>query len=312
MGERIRVAIIGAGLAGLTCGGLLAQAGLSVTLFDKGRGPGGRLATRRAEGGLRFDHGAPCLTARDPVFAAFLDELAVQGHAAPWPEVGAMTGLPGMSALPKALAAGLDVRQGAMVTALNRQDGLWHLGGEGIAHQADLVVLAIPAPQARDLLGADHAFAADLARVRYHACVTLMAGLDTAAPRPFVYRQGQGALHQIWQDGAKPGRADLPLVPWVAHADPDWSMAHIDLPFAELADLMAPLLLAQLGADPAHLHHAAAHRWLYARTDRALGRAFLSDDAAGLVAGGDWALGPDAEHGWASGRAMAAHLLARA
>ncbi|TGN44114.1 FAD-dependent oxidoreductase, partial [Paracoccus liaowanqingii] len=70
MSERIRVAIIGAGLAGLTCAGRLAQAGLSVTLFDKGRGPGGRLATRRADDGLRFDHGALWLAARDPGFAA--------------------------------------------------------------------------------------------------------------------------------------------------------------------------------------------------------------------------------------------------
>ncbi|WP_168217516.1 NAD(P)/FAD-dependent oxidoreductase, partial [Paracoccus liaowanqingii] len=274
---------------------------------------GGRLATRRADDGLRFDHGAPWLAARDPGFAACLDRLTAGGHAAPWPDADphAVTGLPGMSAIPKALAAGLDIRQGAMVTALKRQDRVWHLGGEGFAHQADLVVLAIPAPQARDLLGADHPFAADLAQISYHACVTLMAGLDPAAPRPFVHRRGQGALHQIWQDGAKPGRADLPLIPWVAHADPDWSMAHIDLPFAELADLMAPLLLAELGADAAHLHHRAAHRWLYARTDRALGRPFLADDATGLVAGGDWALGPDAAHAWDSGQAMAAHLLAR-
>ena len=88
-------------------------------------------------------------------------------------------------------------------------------------------------------------------------------------------------------------------------------MAHIDLPFAELADLIAPQLLDLLGAKPDHLRHAVAHRWLYAQTDAALGRPFLADDAAGLIVGGDWALGPHAEQGWASGRAMAAHLLAR-
>ncbi|CAM3329956.1 NAD(P)/FAD-dependent oxidoreductase [Paracoccus nototheniae] len=313
MGERITVAIIGAGLTGLSCARRLAQAGLSVTVFDKGRGPGGRLATRRADHGLRFDHGAPGLTATDPGLAALLADLAAQGHVARWqdgPPDAQLTGTPAMSAIPKALARGLDLRQGAMVTALRREGRLWHLGGEGIDHAADLVVLAIPAPQARDLLGADHPLAPALADIRYHACITLMAGLDAAAPVPPVTGNGQGPLAKLWCDSAKPGRAG-PLTAWVAHADPDWSMAQIDLPFAELAAIMAPLLVEAIGADPAHLRHAAAHRWLYARTDRALGQPCLTHDATGLVVGGDWALGPSAQDGWVSGQAMAAHLLAR-
>ena len=46
---RSRVAVIGAGMAGATCARLLADAGLDVTLFDKSRGVGGRMSTRRAE-----------------------------------------------------------------------------------------------------------------------------------------------------------------------------------------------------------------------------------------------------------------------
>ena len=298
------VAIIGAGITGLTCARLLQAAGLRVAVFDKGRGPGGRLSTRRA-GALRFDHGAQVLPEDDPQFTQLLRGLGDAGHAAPWPKGGGHVGLPGMARIGRALAQGLDLRQGGAVQSLTRgpqggsQGGArgWHLGGEGIAHHAARVVLAIPAPQAADLLGRDHAFAADLGRVRHHACVTLMAGLDPDAPRPFVRRSapGAGALAWIAQDGAKPGRAGQPLATWVVQADPEWSAAHVDLPVAR----------------PDQLHHAVAHRWLYARTDRALGRAFLADDAAGLVVGGDWTLGDLARHGWASGRAMAAHLLAR-
>ena len=50
--------VIGAGMAGLTVARGAVEAGLAVQMIDKGRGLGGRLATRRAEGGLRFDHGA--------------------------------------------------------------------------------------------------------------------------------------------------------------------------------------------------------------------------------------------------------------
>ena len=40
----MQVAIIGAGMAGLTCASRLAEAGHDVAVFDKGRGPGGRMA----------------------------------------------------------------------------------------------------------------------------------------------------------------------------------------------------------------------------------------------------------------------------
>jgi len=81
----IPIAIIGAGMAGLACARHLAQAGHAPIIFDKGRGIGGRLATRRAEG-LQFDHGAQYVNAHTPGFAALLAELAAAGAAAPWPD----------------------------------------------------------------------------------------------------------------------------------------------------------------------------------------------------------------------------------
>lgn len=65
------VAIVGAGIAGLGCGAELARAGVRVSLFDKGRGSGGRCATRRA-GPFAFDHGAQFATATDQRFRRLL------------------------------------------------------------------------------------------------------------------------------------------------------------------------------------------------------------------------------------------------
>ncbi len=68
----VRVAVIGAGMAGITCALTLARAGQHVTVFEKSRGYGGRMATRHtAFGG--FDHGAQYFTVRDARFA-----LAIQ------------------------------------------------------------------------------------------------------------------------------------------------------------------------------------------------------------------------------------------
>jgi len=112
--------VIGAGMAGLTCARALSTAGQEVRLLDKGRGIGGRMATRRITTGwgeLRFDHGAQYFTARHPDFESLLIEL--NGAVAPW-EVGATetyhVGLPGMSGLLRAMAAGLDVSTETKVT----------------------------------------------------------------------------------------------------------------------------------------------------------------------------------------------------
>ena len=78
-----RVAIIGAGMAGLAAARLLREAGASCTIFDKSRGLGGRMATRRT-GDFSFDHGAQYFTARGPRFRALVDDWSAAGHAAGW------------------------------------------------------------------------------------------------------------------------------------------------------------------------------------------------------------------------------------
>lgn len=67
------VLVIGAGMAGLTAAMALRRAGRSVHVLDKGRGVGGRMASRRI-GDATFDHGAQFITARDPRFVAAIGE----------------------------------------------------------------------------------------------------------------------------------------------------------------------------------------------------------------------------------------------
>src|SRR5256885_10486843 len=58
-------------MAGLACAQLLAEAGCRVDIFEKSRGPSGRMSTRRAQdpqGAWQCDHGAPSFAAQDPEF----------------------------------------------------------------------------------------------------------------------------------------------------------------------------------------------------------------------------------------------------
>ena len=68
-----KIAIIGAGLSGLTLGQKLSKKA-DVFVFEKGRGVGGRMATRYADPFV-FDHGAPYWTVTTQEFKNFLAPL---------------------------------------------------------------------------------------------------------------------------------------------------------------------------------------------------------------------------------------------
>lgn len=87
----MQIGIIGAGIAGLSCAEMLQAAGHAVRVFDKGRGAGGRMATRRVptpSGDVTFDHGAQYFTTRNPAFAAAVTDWQASGVVAPWPSAG--------------------------------------------------------------------------------------------------------------------------------------------------------------------------------------------------------------------------------
>jgi len=307
------VAIIGAGIAGLACARRLRQAGVHPVLFDKGRGIGGRVASRRVEG-LQFDHGAQYVTAKREGFAAVLRDLANSGAAAPWPDGSGrtrMVGTPDMSSLAKGMGAGLDIRQSTRVTSILPTDGSWLLRIGDTENRVARLVITAPAPQVADLLGVDHALVAALAGVRLAPCLTLMAAVR--APAPFVTQDdADDPLAWIAQDSSKPGRPSGDAVSWVAQAGPEFSAEHLEEDPTAIAALMLPLLCDRLGAPPDKVTYAAAHRWRHARVTAPLGQPFLRDPDNTLYLGGDWCIGPRVEAAWTSGTAIADDMLTRA
>ncbi|MEL6233134.1 MAG: FAD-dependent oxidoreductase [Pseudomonadota bacterium] len=305
--------IIGAGMAGLACARRLATAGHAALILDKGRGIGGRMATRRGTDGQRFDHGAQYVTLRDAAFQAAMS--AISDVIAPWPEAGEgrFVGLPGMSALPKRLAQGLEVRQQTQVTALQSGDEGWRVETTNGVFQANRLVLTAPSPQTAALLApVDPALSAAALASRYDPCLTLM--LETApeaAGSPAVMREADGPTAWLARDNSKPGRpaGDGIGALWVAQAGPDWSRAHLELSPPEIAEQMLPVVTQRLGLDLAQIRSASAHRWRYARVATPLDAPFVKNSAGTLYAGGDWCLGPRVEAAWLSGTAIAEALL---
>ena len=317
--EDVSVAVIGAGLAGLTCARLLRDRGLSPVVFEKSRGLGGRLATRRTRDGLAFDHGAQFVTARSGAFREFLRQAAGDGAAALWHPDGLgslyaapqdwTVGAPGMNALAKPLAEGIDVRLSTPVSGVTRHDKGWHIAIDGDPDDLlfDYLISTVPAPQAAALLQAEPEVAAALAGVSMAPCWALLTAFPARIPAPFdVRRDAAGELAWVARSSSKPGR-DAQADCWVAHASPAWSRQHLEEDREQIADEMLDMLSRVLGVDdlPQPVY-TAAHRWRYALTTAELGQPYLGLPDRRLYLGGDWCLGARVEYAFESGRAIAA------
>lgn len=302
----VKVAIVGAGMAGAACARHLADHGFAVSVFDKGRSVGGRLAQRRV-GAAVFDHGAQYIGVRDPEFAALARAWCAAGLAADWPEVrsgggdAVLVGTPAMNAPVKALLAGLTVRTGTQVKAVDRLAGGWVLrldeGAEAVGFAS--LVLAIPAPQAATLLGRS------LDPVRMAPCWSALVAPSGGLPGG-ARRFDDAVLGWSARNDQKPGRGGPET--WTLHASPAWSRAHLEAPAAEIAAALLSRFADLAGVPVPATDHLAAHRWRYALVEQPLGHPYMWDADAGLGLCGDWCLGPRVESAWLSGRSLGAAI----
>lgn len=306
-------AIIGAGMAGLACADLLSEAGHAVALFDKGRGPGGRMSTRRLQtplGEVTFDHGAQYFTARDPSFRHLVGEWSDLNLAAPWPPAGAdaWVGVPGMNAVVRQMAMSHRVDWDHLVSGMIRKAGGWWLMSEaGETGPFDAVVLAVPAEQAAAMLALhDFAMTRTALMARSQPCWTGMFVFDRPLEvLPNVFRNA-GDIAWAARNSAKPGRPAPES--WVVQASAAWTGARLE----DVPGAISTLLLASL-ADAAGMPipqpvGATAHRWRYALS-AGTGHGALWNDDLRLGACGDWLLGPRVECAWLSGRTLAQRCL---
>lgn len=313
--------IVGAGLAGLVAARRLTDAGREVILLDKGRSPGGRLATRRLDvpgGTARLDHGAQFFTVRQEPFARLVQEWEGQGWVYEWCRGFShadghvrYAGTGGMNALAKRLADGFDVRCGVLVFAIRPGEGAtWSVGiDDGTAVEAESVIITTPLPQAFSLLvTAGITLPETLMRTDYDRTLGLLMALDRpgAVPSPGGVQNPSSEIAFVADNHVK-GISDVPAL--TLHASPEWSLAHWDDPADEVeASLTA---LAQPWLGDATVLSQQVKRWRFATPQSLWPQpCWRSDEgAAPLVLAGDAFAGPRVEGAAMSGWAAAGSLL---
>ena len=320
------IAIIGTGLAGLSAAQALHAAGHAVQLFDKSRGSGGRMASKRSDAGS-LDLGAQYFTARDRRFTEVVQQWRDRGWVAEWTPTlynfrnGGLTpspdeqvrwvGTPRMSAITRALLGALPVNFACRITEAFRGEQHWGLqDAEGLSHGPfSHVIIATPAPQATALLAAAPKLAGAAASVAmeptWAVALAFERPLDTPVEGCFVQ---DSPLDWLARNRTKPGR-ETTLDTWVLHASSAWSKQHLDLPKEAVIEELHGAFAELIGcAVPAPVF-SLAHRWLYARPAQGHEWGALADADLGLYACGDWCSSGRVEGAWLSGQEAARRLI---
>lgn len=321
------IAIIGAGMAGLSALQLLAAQGHEVTVFDKSRGSGGRMATKKVDD-ASWDMGAQFIRAHSAAFTAQLQQWQQYGWVEQWnitPWIADAKGLhpspdtvlrfvgtPRMTGLSRSLLSPAAVFCAATrITTAQRENGRhwWLDSDEGTTSGPfDALLISTPPQQAVPLLSAAPTLAAQCEQVEMLPCWTLLLTLPEAiSSAPDAVFVKQGPLGWIARNNSKPGRDKKEA--WVIQASHEWSREHTDAPREQVQQELLHAFFATLQQPPQQPDTLWLHRWLYAIPANSLTLGALTDTRQQLAVCGDWCHGPSLEGAWLSGQQAAQALL---
>lgn len=307
----MKIALIGAGAAGAACVSVLRSRGADFCVFEKSRGVGGRLCTRRVSDvipghNLLFDHGCPSFR----LTKKLQEQLAqlIGAHTLKQLNEREWVSTPSMPQLIKELLGSTPIQTQCEIAAVIGAPGEWYL----VEKQKDnnenprrhgpfqKVVLTAPAPQALNLLrNTEHDWAASLNDVQYSTCWVLLTSLRLSPSTEFRPSQ---IFSSIRCQNLIPERSQFEnITNWVSCTNPDWSQQHLEQEASEVHKLLREELFRALGHEPSEILYSNVHRWRYAQVTKSLSTPYLHDSSETIFYTSDACLGNGVEGALSSG-----------
>ena len=324
--SRESFAVIGAGVAGLTCAKSLSASGHHVVVFEKSRGPGGRMCSKRTEAGS-FDLGCQFLQANTAPFASQLDDWARKGVVVPWQgrlgtiHSGVLSPLDPSptrpiererwtpnersSQLGRFLARDLEVLAGTRVSQVIRSSAghLLRTESRGDFGPFEHLIVATPAPQALPFVSLSSTLVEELSQVGF--CAVWAAAIELVEERDYGVDAAwltDSPLRWVSRRAAQQGRPSG--AGWVLQASREWSEAHCEEDNDAVANALAAAF-SEAVSDDLMVVRKQAHLWRFGLVSKAAGQPFLSDPTERIHYCGDGCLGNSVEDAWSSGSQLA-------
>jgi len=318
--------IVGAGIAGLLAAQRLSRYHIDVTVLEKSRGFGGRMAVKRM-GDSVFDAGAQFMTTRELLFRERVETWLAKKEVIPW-FPGALknmryVGSRGMTTVAERIGEEVNVRLSERVTKVAFTNGTWTVTtepygtGETRTYEAHWLILTAPVPQSMELLDAsgieiDFDDEDELRKITYTGCLTVMAQLNgpSGLPNPGAMDLNHDVLRWIGDNsikGISPIEGSVTL-----HSSPKFAAAYWDRPEEERIDAMLSAAKPFLKAD---VVKAVAHRWRFSdpvrifREKHPFRKPYYLDESLQLGMAGDGFNGPRIESAAMSGMELASAIL---
>ena len=311
---RMRAGIVGAGIAGASCAGTLAAAGWEVDVFEKARGAGGRLSTKRFEQGWAT-LGSPFISAKRDPFRSQLRDWVRQGWLEPvrggilqgrankgWSQAQLQNhhrALVEPSHLVRQLLGGARLHTQSRVAALQPRTLIME---DGQVHgEYDCVICSVPTPQAVPMLDALPLLRERVLDVRFRPVWSFLMRWD-GGPAAEVIKFDDHLLDlAVRQPAGGPGL-------WAVHSSHEFAETYLEASEMEASNRAASALMGLLGL-PWPVEIEASQLWRYAQPENPAGGFWAGDRENRVAVIGDGIAGEGVERAWESGLRLAQAIL---
>lgn len=323
-----KIAIVGAGLAGITLAQKLNKF-FTVTIFEKSRGVGGRMATRRCDG-FEFDHGAQYFTAKSSLFNEYIKPLIHLDIVTRWDarfvEFNSKkilnkrvwseafphyVGKPSMNRICQYLAKDLNIHLNTKIKSI-RSDNPWRLYDEedNDLGSYDWLIVTAPADQSLQIMPASFKYIKNLKAIKMQGCYSLMLGLEINPQINFDAAIVQDAdISWISVNSSKPDRLDKATL--VIHSTNDWAETNVNTDRKIIINHLLNELEQVSGLKLSHAKCQILHHWRYANIGLQTNQNIFVDFEQQLAACGDWCIQGRVESAFLAAHEVANQILSK-
>jgi len=321
-----KIAIIGAGMTGMTISSILRKK-FNITIFEKSRGVGGRMSTRRAEPYF-FNHGAQYFKITNEKFRAFLRSLLNEKIIRPWNanyveiknkviikkekwenSTAPYIAYPKMNSVIKYLADEFSINLSCKITRIEKISNEWFIYDANSNEYGpyDWVIFTIPPKQVTEILKS-FKYLNIIKKIKMRSCFTLMLGFEDM--KSIKFDAASIVDEDIsWFVIKKFKRNNCFYSNILINSSYDYAEKNEFKNREQIRNYLINTASTTIDVDLSNYKHNALHFWRYAMSEKKNKFGSFIDNSYRVIVCGDWCMNGRVEGAFLSAKDAAEKIL---